>query len=222
MASPSAGASAASCRCTTLEHRRVVGTQHQLVEFVGGGRAAAHGGEQIGAADERLEVDVAGAPAAGVPELARVPSGTAEQRAADDDPAADARRSAVEVDEVVDTAADAVDVLDERAEAGVVADRDLEAGRLGEQGGDRFVRPLQVRGEADEAVADAHQAGHRDPDADHAGVRREVGGELVHELGADRDGLARGRRSIGLVPQSWRPPGRRGRRRRPSRHPPRG
>ena len=102
-----------------------------------------------------------------VPDLARVPAATVQGTTVDDDPGSDADLPR-EVDEVGVVGPGAAQVLGQRAEVGVVADRDVdvEPEPLGEDRADRDVDPPEVRGEPDDVVRAAHEAGHGDPEAD--------------------------------------------------------
>ncbi len=167
------------------------------VEVVG--RGAGHGGQ--GAA-RGLGLQAPDRPAVaadavrrdeGVPELARVPVGTAERSAGADDPATDAARAAVQVHQVVDTTRTAVEPLGPGAEVRVVRRADRQPETLGEGSGEGLVPPAEVRGVADDPVLDPDDARDGDADADEPQLRGRPSGQDVEQPGdgVDRDGCAR-------------------------------
>ena len=119
-----------------------------------------------------------------VAHLAGVAPGALQPDAPGDDAGTDAD-VAGDVDEVVHPDGHPADVLGERAQVGVVGDRHrhVEAERGQDDAAEGDVVPLEVGGQADQAVAAAHEAGDADPDADQLrGV-----GDLLHDA-ADQSG----------------------------------
>ena len=94
-----------------------------------------------------------------VAELAGVPARPADLPAVDDEPAADAARTAVQVDDVIHPARRSEQMLGDDAHAGVIADHCGQARRICDQIAQRDISPQQVRGVADEAVGSANESG---------------------------------------------------------------
>ena len=123
-------------------------------------------------------------------ELAGVSAGAGHRHPVHDEPAADAARAAVEVDDVVDAARGAVEVLGDGAEARVVADDGRKArSRLRRGRGSGASIQSQVGRVADESVGGAHESGHGEPDRDDARVGQGPGAPRFDALGDDRGGL---------------------------------
>ncbi len=169
-------ASAVTCRSTTRRPRRAPrpapwrGRRGRRAGAGHGGQGAARG-LGLQAPDRPAVAADAVRRDEGVPELARVPVGTAERSAGADDPATDAARAAVQVHQVVDTARTAVEPLGPGAEVRVVRRADRSPRRSARGPAKGSSPPAEVRGVADDPVLDPDDARDGDADADEPQLR---------------------------------------------------
>ncbi len=101
-----------------------------------------------------------------LPELPGVAAHPADRHPVDDEPATDAARAAIEIDDVVDADGRAVQVLRDRAQGRIVAHRGLQAGGLRDEVADGGIDPLQVGRIPHESVGGADQARDGNPHPD--------------------------------------------------------
>ena len=124
-------------------------------------------------------------------ELAGVAAGAGDRHPVHDEATADAARSAVEIDHVVDAARGAVEVLGDRAQTRVVADHGVQPGRVGDEVAHGRIGPVQVRGVAHESVGGADESRNGEPHRDDARAVERAGAPLRDPLRDDRSRLCR-------------------------------